>query len=392
MFFGYTCDDFLTPTFMTAEVSEKQPYTGPERRRHPRDRMTVEEHAFEIVDRRYNFTRPSDEEFKEAQFTGGEPVKKAVAVLFDRLEEKLDAQKVARLREAFDRGVDIWAQAGLFTVGRERTGYVKPNFARDYQPLLTQDDMDREEAGEGLNKGYKTPVFAPKDVPLHDENAEKLSYFKLLKEALLKAFHGTAGGKQPNTLLIGPEKRVLTANQVIELNAILGRWERYLKPGVVHNTQSLDPKNHGGVSEQALLAGLTGNEKRTGGVMRIERDQLIMPSDVNAETMSALDWQAKLPSVLPEGASAQDVKQAIAHTIYCLETQGWIPDYYDYNSPETSRINLAIESFVPDEGSNGAVPALSWRVSNRRFFADRSNADFQRSNSGVRAGVRKKGA
>ena len=29
----------------------------------------------------------------------------------------------------------------------------------------------------------------------------------------------------------------------------------------------------------------------------------------------------------------------------------------------------------------GAVPALSWRVSNRRFYADRSNADFQRSNS-----------
>ena len=62
-----------------------------ERRRHKRDRMTVEEQAFEAVDHRYNFQRPSDAEFEKAKFTGGDPVKKAVRALFDRLEGKLDA-------------------------------------------------------------------------------------------------------------------------------------------------------------------------------------------------------------------------------------------------------------------------------------------------------------
>ncbi|MEK7523482.1 MAG: hypothetical protein AAB588_00440 [Patescibacteria group bacterium] len=316
--------------------------------------------------------------------------------LFDRLENKLDAEKVARLQEAFDRGVDIWAEAGLFTSAREKAGYVKPDFKRDYQPLLTQDDMKMAEAGEGLNKGYNTPVFAPKDVPLHSEQAEKLSYFKLLEKALSKAFKGTAGGKEPNTLLIGPEKRVLTADQV-NLEEILWEWERYLKAGVVHNVKKLDPEDHGGVSEQVLLSGLTGNEKRTGGVMRIERDQLIMPSDVGETEMSALDWETKLPDVLPSSADAQDMKQAVGHVIYCLETQGWMPDYYDYNSPETSKVNVAIKSFIPPteseitQGSKGVVPALCWFVYSRQFFADRDFADSQVSGFGVRAGVRKKG-
>lgn len=293
--------------------------------------------------------------------------------------------------------MDIWEQAGLFSPEREKADYARPDFSRDYQPLLTQDDLDMAEAGEGLNRGYGTPVFAPMDVPLHDENADKLSYFKLLKDTLLKAFYGTAGGKQPNTLLIGPEKRVLTAEQV-DLDYILWKWERYLKPGVVHNTQSLDPRNHGGVSEQTLLAGLAGNEKRTGGVMRLERNRLIMPSDVGAQEMSALDWEKKLPSVLPPNAEVQDIKQAVAHVIYCLGTQGWMPDYYDYNSPETSRVNLAIRSFVPpsereiaEGGLKGAVPALYWYVNDRQFSVGGRDADIRNSDRGVRAGVRKKG-
>ena len=362
-----------------------------ERRRHKRDRMTVEEQAFEAVDHRYNFQRPSDAEFEKAKFTGGDPVKKAVRALFDRLEGKLDAQKVQRLRESFDRGVDIWAQAGLFTPEREKAGYSKPDFERDYQSLLTQDDLDRAEAGRSLDKGYSTPVFTPMDVPLHSENSEEISYFKLLEETLLKAFKGTAGGKQPNTLLIGPEKRVLNAKQV-DLKAILWKWERYLKAGVVHNVQKLDPKKHGGVSENQALTGLSDNEKRTGGVMRLERDQLIMPTDVGETEMSALDWEAKLPDVLPPNADAQDMKQAIAYVIYCLETQGWMPDYYDYESPQTSSVNLAINSFVPDEGSKGAVPALYCNVYFGQFIVDRNFADNSVPDSGVRAGVRKKGA
>ena len=311
--------------------------------------------------------------------------------MVDRLEGKLDAEKVAKLRESFDRGVEIWAQAGLFTPEREKAGYLKPDFERDYQPLLTQDDLDRAEAGKALTKGYSTPVFTPMDVPLHSENSKEISYFKLLEETLLKAFKGTAGGKQPNTLLIGPEKRVLTEDQV-NLSDIVWKWERYLKAGVVHNVQKLDPKKHGGVSENQALTGLSDNEKRTGGVMRLERDQLIMPTDVGETEMSALDWEAKLPDVLPPNADAQDMKQAIAYVIYCLETQGWMPDYYDYESPQTSSVNLAINSFVPDEGSKGAVPALRWCVDHGRLGADGCDADSQGSGNGVRAGVRKKGA
>lgn len=382
---------------MAESQGTSAPHTGDERRSHQRDRMTVEEQAVDIVGGKYKWKRPSEAEFAEAQFTGGDPVKKAVQALFDRLEGKLDAEKVARLREAFDRGVDIWAEAGLFTAARKKAGYAKPDFKRDYQQLLTQNDMDMAEAGTDLNRGYSTPVFAPMDVPLHSEQAEKLSYFKLLEKALSKAFKGTAGGKEPNTLLIGPEKRVLTADQV-DLKAILWKWEGYLKAGVVHDVKKLDTKGHGGVSEQALLAGLTGNEKRTGGVMRIERYQLIMPSDVGETAMSALDWEPKLPDVLPTSADAQDIKQAVAYVIYCLGTQGWIPDYYDYKSPETSRVNLAIKSFVPPtesemaQGSKGVVPALYCDVVSRQFRAVRYDAGNQYSDVGVRAGVRKKGA
>ena len=373
---------------MSQEVStEKEPYAGVERRRHLRNRLTVSEQAVGIVAEKYKWQKLTDAEFSEEQFTEGDVTKKAVKALFDRLEGKLDADKVKKLGEDFDRGVDIWAQAGLFTPEREKAGYVKPDFGRDYQPLLTQEIMDMTEAGTDFNRGYGTPVFAPRDVPLHNEQAEKLSYFKLLKEALLKAFHGTAGGKQPNTLLVGPEKRVFTEEQV-DLQNILWNWERYLKAGVVHDVKKLDPEEHGGVSEEQLLAQLSGVEKRTGGVMRLERNQLVMPSDVGETEMSALDWEAKLPDVLPPNASAQDIKQAVAHTIYCLETQGWIPDYYDFNSPKTSRVNLALKSYVPDEGSAGAVSALVLFVNIGQFDVDGNLADVQDCYGGVRGGVR----
>lgn len=338
--------------------------------------------AFYVIDR-FQSKRPENlaEQLKDPK------VRIAAERLFDRLEGKLDKEKAARLKEAFDRGVDIWSQAGLFTAEREKSGRVKPDFARDYEPHLTPDILDMVEAGTEFDRGYGTPVFAPKDVPLHSENAEKLSYFGLLKQALLKAFRGTAGGKQPNTLLVGSEKRVLTANQV-DLEAILYRWERYLQAGVVHNVKKLDVKNHGGVSEEEALAQLTGNEKRTGGVMRLERNQLIMPVDVGEKEMSALDWEAKLPAVLPENADAQDLKEAIAHAIYCLETEGWMPDYFDWQSPQTSRVNLALKSFVPDEGGAGAVPALSWVVDLGRYGVGGDTAAYRFSSRGVRGGVR----
>ncbi|MBI5412941.1 hypothetical protein HZA42_01165, partial [Candidatus Peregrinibacteria bacterium] len=160
--------------------------------------------------------------------------------------------------------------------------------------------MDTAEAGEALDRGYSTPVFAPMDVSLHDENADKLSYFKLLKEALLRAYKGTAGGKQPNTLLIGQGKRVLTAGTVTSIGSAeyILHWKQCVaieKVGIVHNVQrvnSNDLKTHDGVSEDEVLARLTCNERRTGGVMRLERDRLVMPSDVDVKAMSALNWQS----------------------------------------------------------------------------------------------------
>lgn len=345
--------------------------------------LTLDHKAALNVFNRFRGKRPENlaEQLKDSS------VRAAVERLFDRLEGKLDAEKIARLKEAFERGVNIWAQAGLFSAKRESIGFVKPDFERDYEPHLTQYILDMTEAGTELNRGYGTPVFAPKDVPLYSKSAETLSYFELLKEALIKAFHSTAGGKQPKTLLIGPEKRVLTADQV-DLEEILYRWERYLKDGVVHNVKELDVKKHGGISEEQALAQLTDNEKKTGGVMRLERNQLIMPADVGEEEMSALDWQAKLPKVLPGNAEAQDIKEAIAHAIYCLETEGWMPDYFDWQSPKASRVNLALKSFVPDEGSAGAVPALFWNVRKRLSYVDGYDAGYRYSDGGVRGGVR----
>ena len=146
---------------------------------------------------------------------------------------------------------------------------------------------------------------------------------------------------------------------------------------MVHDVKNLIRKNTAAFPKNSFLAQLSGVEKRTGGVMRLERNQLIMPSDVGKETMSALDWEEKLPDILPPNASAQDIKQVVAHTIYCLETQGWIPDYYDFNSPKTSRVNLALKSYVPDEGSAGAVSALGFGVGAGRFRVDGGDADSQ---------------
>ena len=92
------------------------------------------------------------------------------------------------------------------------------------------------------------------------------------------------------------------------------------------------------------------------------------------------------------GADVQDVKQAIAHTIYCLETQGWMPDYYDYQSTQTSRVNLALRSFIPDEGEKGAVTTLRWHVRDGQFNVGGRNISYQRFHFGIRAGVEMKGA
>lgn len=315
---------------------------------------------------------------------------RAASAVMDSIDETLDGGKVEKLRGAFNCSVDIWEQAGLFTEDRAQAGYVKPVFERDLEPLLTEQDMSMAEDGESLDKGYKTPVFSPMDVPLCSENAEELTYLTLLKDALIEAFRGTMGGKAPDTLLVGPNKRVITADQV-NLDDIMWQLDSYFRMSVVHNVHRLDKSNHGGVTENELLSGLEGTDRRIGGVVRIERDRSVMPSDLGAAELRPTDWEKKLQDALPSVASVQDIKQAIAYTIYCLKTYGWIPDCFDSINPENSRLLLALKSFIPDEGLDGAVPALYWFMCNSQLFVHRTHVNRRDSNDCVRVGVKKRG-
>lgn len=379
-----------------------------ERRQYPESRkwLTVEEHALDIVRGRFGSKRPTDKKFRKALFTGGEPVKRAVRELFDRLDGKLDAEKVAKLKEAFNRGVDIWEQAGLFTPGREEAGYLKPDFGRDYQPLLTQEILDMTGEGGDLNRGYSAPVFAPMDVPFYDENPNHLSYVKLLKEVLFRALCRTTGEKPRNTLLVGPKKHIVTAQQV-KLDEMVSINEHFLKDGVLFDVKKLSDYSvyqrvnmNDDVSERESLERLLGNEKRTGGVMRFERNRLIMPRDISEEPdMDAMDFEENLPCLLPN-VDAQDIKQAIAYIIYCLEIYGWIPDCQDCDDQDcqdcddqADASNLVIKNCVMGATGSGepAVPVLSWSISDGQFKVDTYSAKNEYCFEGVRVGVRMKG-
>ena len=61
-------------------------------------------------------------------------VKAATRHLFDRLEGKLDSEKLVQLEKLFGQSVDVWGKAGLFTSEREAKGYKKPNFKTE-EPL-----------------------------------------------------------------------------------------------------------------------------------------------------------------------------------------------------------------------------------------------------------------
>lgn len=312
--------------------------------------------------------------------------------IVDRTEGKVDTKKLKVLKMSFEISLAPWEAAGLFSAERLARGYRKPDFDKDYKPLITVEDAEMMEAGAGLDKGYGRAVWAPEDVPVAANNAETLTYLKLAEEALTKAYHGTVGGKPPNTLLVGPDKRVLTADE-IDLQRILWQWERYESPGVVYNPSKLDPENHEGQSEAEMLLSLKGTEKETGGVLRLERDNLIMPKDVGQKSMSGHDWHALIKDgKLPTNVRAQDAKQALAYVINCLNTQGWIPDSYDWSDVANSKVALAPETYIPDESSAGAVPAFVWSVDSLRFYAGRVSAVNQDTNPGVRGGVRKNNA
>jgi len=384
------------PNFLTKiQMAHTLPEGVNERRSDPQrpywDKLTPEQQALWVAKGRFDMQRPDD--FDSQGFPGGDTTKKAVSGLLDRVEGRLDQEKIAQLKKGFDVSVGIWDDAGLFTPEREKAGYARPDFDAHYLPYVTQETLDLAESGEGLDKGYNMPSFAPMDVPVYSENSDALSYFKLLEQALTEAFHGTMGGKQPNTLLIGPDKHSIGTNQV-NLEEILWKWEKYLKStNFVFEPKAIDPKNHQGLSEQQLLESLTGVEKQTGGILRLERPSLIMPKDVGKEAMSGIDWDALSKSQdnpLPKLASYQNLKEMLAYAIQCLKTQGWIPDFYDWNDIANSRACLAPRTFVPKvEGTNaGAVPDSCWYVSGGRFLVGRSDADGRYSNSGMRGGVR----
>ena len=303
-------------------------------------------------------------------------------------EEKPDLEK---LRAVFDSSIATWEKAGLFTSEREARGYVKPDFERDYAPLLTEERLSLMVRGASLNRGYTTPVWAPMDVPLENKNPENLSYLKLLKQALLRAYESTAGGKAQNTLLVGTEKRVHNSEK-IDVDAIMWRWEHYLHPDVVHDVRTLASNTvlhgsmiHDGVSEDKFLEELTGVEKQTGGILRVERGQLVMSTDVGEgeKGMSAQDWLEYFNS----GASLQNVKQALAYTIHCLETEGWIPDFDDSDHPETSRVALAPMTFLPDAYGGGQAPVLRWDESGKRYGVGGVNVTGKHRTHGVRIGM-----
>lgn len=334
---------------------------------------------------RFGGQRPSD--LNAQKFTEGDELRVAVARMFDRLEGKLDRVLLEKLKADFDKSIEQWAARGIFTPEREAAGFTKPVFERDYQPRITPEILAMMEPGAALGKGYGTPIWTPEDMPLVSTSTEQVSYASLLNKALLEAFRGTAGGKAPDTLLIGPDKRVLTAEQV-DVNNILFEWDRYAKPGVVHNPQRLNPVDNGGVSEAQLLADLKGADQRTGGVLRLERNRPIMQTDVGKKKMSAIDWKGDMQKLLPGNVSAQDVKQQAAYVLHCLETKGWTPYFYDWDDEANSCIALATETYIPDEGGAGAVAALYFYVRGRRFHMDRFGAADQFSWLGVGGGVR----
>lgn len=368
----------------------------------------LEVQARRIIDNRFNGERPADlkaERFTEDSSGVGVALRAAIAHIFDDREQKLDPERMAHLEETFGTSVAIWERAGLFTETRATAGYQKPNFARDYESRIDAETLALMEKGTGLNQGYHTAVWAPMDVPLYSKNPETLSYLGLLKQALERAFHGTAGGKKPDTLRVGSMKTVLTGKQV-NVRDILQIGEIYKYKDVVYEPQELTQDGHHGKTERELIENLAGAEKKTGGTVRLEREWPVTPGEMDQKRMNAEQWAVlmKEQQKLPDGVSAQNLKQAIAYIIYCLETEGWVPDLYSYNS---QNILITPGTYIPDELSVmpawirriftllrpnedgiGAVPALFWNSTLKRFTVYRARQDMQSEQFGVRLGKR----
>jgi hypothetical protein len=103
--------------------------------------------------------------------------------------------------------------------------------------------------------------------------------------------------------------------------------------------------------------------------------------------MSGLEWEKKLPGILPPNVEAQTYKQAVAYIIYCLVTQGWMPDYIEGKDLGNSRVSLALKSFNPGGDQS---PLITWYIGGAegQFSTGDYDAKRQESFIGVRVGVR----
>lgn len=374
-------------------MSEKQAYEGEERRVCGGQLRQFGTPPIQyIAEKRFGGKRPDDLAHPGVRFsedgpngetveTTGAELRLALTRFFDRQEGKPYAEKIETLNRSFEASIAPWAEAGLFTAEREARGYRRPDFAKDYQHLFGVGDFKMMVSDAGVNRGYGTLVWAPADVPIASENPDVLTYAKLLKDALVKAFRGTAGGKRPNTLLYGSD---MLAHRVDEKN-ILRTSDIFEQSEFVHNTQ-----NQSGQTDAEMLASLTGIEQTTGGILRLERDQPITPSDIRRRSASGKDWTDFLrEGALPENVSAQGIREAIANTIHCLNTEGRVPDYnYVDRFPRHDQKTMAL-AIGTHNIRDGSFPVAFWDVNDGKFVLGNRSAMDASYGYCMRVGVRK---
>lgn len=379
------------------------PEDGERRQIDPERRILSPDQAAALIVRdRFKGVRPADldqEQFGEVGTKTGIAIRKAVVRLFERLEGNLDPLLLEKLRTEFDANVAIWEEAEIFTPERAARGYKKPDFESDYLPWITKSMIPLMEDGEGLKQGYNTPIWAPMDVPIFDKGPNKPSYLQMLKDALIEACESTTGGKPAHSLLLGPEKRVLTPEEM-NLKCILSTYRRIEEGKAVHDISDLGPTHfkpypqHGGCSEADLLQRLAGLEKKTGGVLRLERDRLVRPADLGKWTLQPQDWidLYKKGEVFPPQVSPQNIKQALAYAIFCLKTRGWIPDH-DTNFSKNEDCALSTRVLAPltylPAGDNqiSTVASLGWNTQNK-YYAVSIHGANEGGWDGIRGGIR----
>lgn len=326
---------------------------------------------------------------------------------FTNLDGKNNLEKREILKRGFEASLVPWEEAGLFSFRRRFIGsmgcnYHKPDFT-DYAPLFDTEDFDMMEGDgiERLDRGYGRLVCSPADVPVESDIPNDLTYVNVLKKALIQAFRGRAGGKEPNTLLIGAEKKVITADEInfeepVRVDPGLFEGEMVYNPTRFNRC---DRHELGGQSEAEMMRSLQGIERKTGCVVRLERDRPVSNCDVGRINIDSGRFHAIMQQgeVFPDRVSAQDIKQALAYYIHCLTTEGWIPDsrHNDIGSGKTidnSTIVVTGTCIANDTQYGASAPELYWNAYTKSFnlYANPLVAGGQGSlDECIRVGIRK---